>query len=65
MLAVQLGETKIARLIACLQVVKLLVVATAAIGSVILAASSPCSYRQRIWISGFSLGDQCIVSPWP
>jgi hypothetical protein len=65
MLAIQLGETRTAKLFAFTRVMKVLVLASAAAASIVLAASSPCSYRQRIWTAGFSLGDQCIVSAWP
>jgi hypothetical protein len=64
MLAVQLCDTQIARLCAFMRFVGLLVLVSASVASIILAASSPCNYRQRIWIGGFSLGDQCIATAW-
>ncbi len=66
MLAVQFERGRIAALYSSIRLLTVLVVALAAGASAVLAASAPCIHRHRIWLSGFSLGDQCLAStlPW-
>jgi hypothetical protein len=65
MLAVQLRGRRIAGLSMAVRLTGALILISAASASIILAVSSPCSHRQRIWLAGFSLGDQCLASTWP
>jgi hypothetical protein len=60
MLAVQARSGRLHSVLLVARAAAVLLLAAAAAASLCIALSVPCQHRQRIGMSGFSLGDQCL-----